>query len=253
MISAVALGAVGAVAAASAVVIGLTSSDHSAQALDSPPADPLVSTGSGAGGAAVAMSPSAGPSVPISDVTARPTPGLTGSVITTRPSQPGSAPNGGAAADLSVSVPQRSADPGSVTILLRDIGTGPVTWSATPENSWITLSQSAGTIPPGGSLTITADATGSAPSGQWTTQVSFAPGNQVLVLHGGAPATTASAPPTGPSSAPPSTGGDPTAPPTTDPPATAPPTQPPTSAPPASATGTPTTPAKPTSPPRRKR
>jgi DNA-directed RNA polymerase specialized sigma24 family protein len=227
VLSAVALGAVGAVAAASAAVLGLTSSDHPNQALDAPPADPVVTIGSGDGGLAVTMTPSAGSTATAQATNpARPGPTLTGSVITTTPPvKPGPTPTSDPGAYFFVSVNQRSADPDSVSILLRNSGTAPISWSAVPQNSWITLSQSSGRIPGGGSVTITADASSAAPAGLWTSQVDFTPGNQAVVLHGGTP----TAPPTSPTS-PPTTTSPPTAAPTTTPPTTPPTTTAPPSA-----------------------
>ncbi|HEV2640877.1 MAG TPA: hypothetical protein VGX23_37515 [Actinocrinis sp.] len=247
VLSAVAIGAVGAVAAASAVVLGLTSSEHTTQALDGSQADPLVTTGSGVGdgGLPVQVGPSAGDSASATapgagTAAGAPAPGLSGSVITQPSARSGSgsgSAGGAGAAVFFVSVNQRDGDPDSVSILLRNTGKTPLAWSAKPQTSWITLSQSSGTIPAGGSATVTALASAAAPAGQWTSQVDFTPGNQVLVLHGGIP-TASPAPPTSPpdtppTSAPPSSTG-PAAPPTdppTDPPTSAPPTDQPTDTP----------------------
>jgi Viral BACON domain len=215
VVSAVTLGAVGAVTAASAALLGLTSADHK-NVEGSPQADPSVATAAAPGGLTLPVS-TARPTSTVSGAPAAsgsgtPDPSGTASPSVTASARP-STGSGATAADFHVSVNQRSADPDSVQILLRNSGSAPLSWSASPRESWIALSQRSGTLAAGGSVTITASATSAAPSGQWTAGVVFSPGGQVVAVHGG----TAAAPPSSPPVAPPPTSTTPTAPPSSPP------------------------------------
>lgn len=226
VVSAVALGAVGAVAAATAALFGLTSADH--MNVEGPPqGDPAAAGPAGAGGLnlPVGTSPrssSADPGSPSASASG---------AASTSPAAPAAATvqPGAGAAGFHVSVNQRSAGPGSVEILLRNSSGTPLSWSATPRQGWIRLSRSSGTLAAGGSVVVTASATSAAPRGQWTATVVFAPGNQVVALHG---VTAASPPPhSSPPAAPPTSAPPPSTPPATPPPTTpsTPPSTPPTS------------------------
>jgi DNA-directed RNA polymerase specialized sigma24 family protein len=255
VVSAMALGAIGAVAAAAAAMLGVTSSPHTNAA----GAAGLDGSQSSEGlGSASSTSPAnaAGPGKLSVSVTTGSTGSPTGGLLTGAsglavglPSSaaggsggPGGAvsapPTSASAGAFYVSVNQRSADPDSVQILLRDTGTGPLSWSASPSVPWLVLSQSSGTLAPGQSLLVTATATSAAPSGLWTARIVFSPGGIVVTLHGGVPVGTTG--PTSPGSGGGSGGGAPSSP-TTPPPTTSDPTSPPTTQPPTS--------TAPTSPP----
>ncbi len=209
--SAVTLGAVGAAAAATAALLGVTSDSHSSQLIDSMPSQDPVSAGGG--GLSVSVST---PPVPLASSSARssdsrgvgknsaPAMGIGGTVRT--PSGPASGSGSGAgpgtnAADFHVSINQRDADPNSVTIVLRNSGSAPIAWKAAARDAWITLSQYSGTLAGGQSQAIVATATNEAPAGQWTSTITFSPGGAVVTLHGG------SANPSGTPSSPPASGG----------------------------------------------
>jgi len=218
--SVVALGAVGAVAAVSAALLGLTSEDHARTTLADPGLSPPTASSPDSGGLSVTVStaPAAAPTSPAAQAgpvqpsgTAVPSAGIgisgrsTSSSPAAVPGQPTANP-----ADLHVSVNQRSADPNTIMILLRNTGSVAISWTATDQDSWIALSQSAGTLGAGRSQAITATATSAAPSGQWTSRVAFAPGGTVITIRGGTatpPPSTApppSASPTPPRTPPPS-------------------------------------------------
>ncbi|HXR72236.1 BACON domain-containing protein [Actinocrinis sp.] len=218
MISAVTLGAVGAAAAATAALLGIASDGHPSQLIDSMPSQDPISA-AGGGGLTVSVST---PSLPLASSSERssstrglgkngaPATGIGGTVHTPPGSTPGSGSNPGAnGADFHVSVNQRDADPNSVTLVLRNSGTAPIAWRAAVHDSWVALSQSSGTIAGGRSQTITATATSAAPSGQWTSTITFSPGGAVVTLHGGSsnPSSAPASPPASggsTSSAPPS-------------------------------------------------
>jgi len=217
VLSAVALGTVGAAAAASAALLGLGSEHHSSQLLDATaPRDPISGTGrTGPGGLTVSVSTPAAPGTSAGTHTSNSTgrggsgpgsgSGVTATVGTAKGAGSGAGSGSGvgtgaSAADFHVSVNQRAADPNSVAILLRNTGSAPIAWSARAADSWIVLSQGSGTLAAGQSVTITAAATNAAPAGLWTSSVAFAPGGSVVTLHGGSTPPASSAPP---SSAPP--------------------------------------------------
>jgi len=206
VVSAMALGAIGAVAAAAAAMLGATSNPHSnTTALDgSQSAETL-------GSASTSPSAGAGPS----NLTVSVTTGSTGSATglltgasglgvgllpTTNAGDGSSAAASptttGSAGAFYVSVNQRAADPDSVQILLRNTGSGPLSWSAAPSESWLTLSRSSGTLAAGQSMTVTATATSAGPSGEWTARIVFSPGGIVVTLHGGVPAGSSGTPTT---------------------------------------------------------
>ena len=197
VISAMALGAVGAVAAAAAAMLGAVAHQHAnTTALDAPQggAEPLgaaagsASPSTGAGGLTVSVTTGSQTGGTGLGAGLAPT-GLAGSVGA-------GAPTTASSGTFYVSVNQRAADPESVQILLRNAGTGPLHWSATPTVSWLALSQASGTLAPGQSMQVTATATAAAPSGQWSAQIVFGPGGIVVTVHGGIPADTGSATPT---------------------------------------------------------
>jgi DNA-directed RNA polymerase specialized sigma24 family protein len=234
VLSAVALGTVGAAAAASAALLGFVSENHSPQLLDTAPSqDPISSTARG-GGLTVSVSTPAAPGTSAATHSSISAGGGTGSGVTgtvgsVKSSGPGTGTGSGSgvnAADFHVSVNQRAADPNSVAILLRNTGSVPIAWSARTGSSWIVLSQSSGTLAAGQSVALTATATNAAPAGQWTSTVTFSPGGAVVTLHGGATPPTTSAPP---SSAPP-TSSSPSSPPTTSTPTPTPSSTPSSSA-----------------------
>ena len=255
VVSAMALGAIGAVAAAAAAMLGVSSTPHTnaagAAGLDG-------SQSSDGLGSASSTSPAnaAGPGKLSVSVTTGSAGSPTGGLLTGAsglavglPSSaaggsdgPGAAsppPTSAAAGAFYVSVNQRSADPDSVQILLRDTGTGPLPWSAVPSVPWLVLSQSSGTLAAGQSLLLTATATSAAPNGLWTARIVFSPGGIVVTLHGGIPVGTTG--PTSPTSGGGGTGGGAPSSPTTPPPTTSAPSSPPSTQPPTS--------TAPTSPP----
>jgi DNA-directed RNA polymerase specialized sigma24 family protein len=199
--SAVALGAVGAVAAVSAVLLGLTSENSPQAVLGDPGVSLPIKPTADAGGLTVSVStapaatesavahagsaPPPGAVVPVSRDIGQSSP----AAATSPPGQPPAANP----ADFHVSVNQRSGDPNTIVILLRNSGPTSIAWIATAQYSWIALSQSSGTLGAGQSLVVTASATSAAPAGQWTSQVDFAPSGTVLTIHGG----TADTPPPG--------------------------------------------------------
>ena len=197
VVSAMARGAIGAVAAAAAAMLGVGSNPHSnTTALDGSPGSENVGVSSGStpsaqstsrmtvsvttastGAAGLPSGASLGVGLPIAGSTSG-----SGSASAT----PTSASSGA----FYVSVNQRAADPNSVQILLRNTGTGPLRWSASPSVSWLALSQNSGTLAAGQNMAVTATATSGAPSGQWSAQIVFSPGGIVVTLHGGIPAST---------------------------------------------------------------
>jgi DNA-directed RNA polymerase specialized sigma24 family protein len=246
VVSAMALGAIGAVAAAAAAMLGVSSNPHtttgaagldgsqSAEGLGSAsstgaPSAPgtgrmSVSVTTGAAGSPTGglLTGASGLAVGLPSTTA-----LTGSTGAGSGTTP--PPTSAASGAFFVSVNQRSADPDSVQILLRDTGTGPLSWSAAPSVPWLVLSQGSGSLAAGQSLVITATATSAAPSGQWTARIVFSPGGIVVTLHGGIPVTSDPTTPTSGGGSASSTPSNPTTPPpTTSAPTTPPSTQPPT-------------------------
>jgi hypothetical protein len=207
VLSAVTLGAVGAAAAATAALLGITSDGHSSQLLDSTPSqDPAGVPG---GGLTVSVStppvPLASSSIRSSSSRGRGKNGASGIGIGgIVHSPPGTAPgsgsgsdSGASAADFHVSINQRDADPNSVTIVLRNSGSAPIAWQAAAHDTWIALSQSSGTLGGGQSQAIVATVTSAAPSGPWTSTITFSPGGAVVTLHGGSsnPSSAPASPP----------------------------------------------------------
>jgi len=197
VVSAMALGAIGAVAAAATAMLGAGSNPNSnTTALDG-------SQGSENAGVSSSSTPSAHGtgrmtvSVSTASTGAAGLPsgaslgvGLPVAGSSSGSDSAGATPTSASSGAFYVSVNQRAADPNSVQILLRNTGTGPLKWSASPSVSWLALSQSSGTLAAGQSVTITATATSGAPSGQWSAQIVFGPGGIVVTLHGGVPAST---------------------------------------------------------------
>lgn len=223
--SAVALGAVGVVAAGAAALLGLTSEGHGQSMLGDPGLPLPTGPGTDLGRLSVTVStdPAAAPtSSPVAQVAPARPPGAVvpaagngnpgsgaPSTSSTGSGQPTANP-----ADFHVSVNQRSADPNNIVILLRNTGATPISWTAAAQDSWIDLSQSSGTLGAGQSQDITATASSAAPAGQWTSRVAFAPGGTVLTIRGGTattpppsssppPSASPSSPPPPPSSSPP--------------------------------------------------
>jgi DNA-directed RNA polymerase specialized sigma24 family protein len=247
VVSAMALGAIGAVAAAAAAMLGVGSHPNSnTAALDGSQGTENVGTSSTSSAAV----PGNANHMTVSVTTASPgTHGFGAGLVPTANgggtvggSAAGASPTSAASGAFYVSVNQRDGDPNSVRILLRNTGSGPLNWYAAPSVSWLTLSQSSGTLAAGQSTTVTATATGSAPSGEWAAQILFSPGGIIVTLHGGVPAgsggttptsgsggtsgggsttPTGSTTSTGPTTSP--TTGSPTPPPSTTPPSTPPP------------------------------
>ena len=207
VVSAMALGAIGAVAAAAAAMLGVTSTPHSnTTALDGPQSSEGLGSaatgdptgGTGAGRLSVSVTTGSAGSTTGGLLTGDSGLGV-GLLPTSLASASGASGSGGAAASTPttasagafyVSVNQRSADPDSVQILLRNTGGSALNWSAAPSESWLTLSQGSGTLAAGQSLVVTATATSAAPSGQWAAQIVFSPGGIVVTLHGGIPVST---------------------------------------------------------------
>ena len=206
VVSAMALGAIGAVAAAAAAMLGVTSTPHSnTAALDGSQSSEGLGTAStgdpsgGAGAGRLSVSVTTGSAGSATGGLLTGDSGLgVGLLPTALASASGtsgaaaaaSAPTTASAGAFYVSVNQRSADPDSVQILLRNTGGSPLNWSAAPSESWLTLSQGSGTLAAGQSLEVTATATSAAPSGQWAAQIVFSPGGIVVTLHGGIPVST---------------------------------------------------------------
>jgi DNA-directed RNA polymerase specialized sigma24 family protein len=217
VVSAMALGAIGAVAAAAASMLGGSNPHSNTTALDGSQGSENVGTSS-----TPSTSNTSRMTISVTTVSKGSTGLLTGPAsvvgLPTSPSSSSSAasptPTSASSGAFYVSVNQRAADPNSVQILLRNTGGGPLHWSAAPSVSWLTLSQSSGTLAAGQSLNVTATATSSAPSGQWAAQIVFSPGGIVVTLHGGVPVSTGGG----------GGGGTPTASPTTAPPTTTSPT-----------------------------
>jgi DNA-directed RNA polymerase specialized sigma24 family protein len=219
VVSAMALGAIGAVAAAAAALLGATGNPHTNNtALDNPQSSEV--TGSLGTPAAARSASRGGMSVTVTAGGAASSQAATTPLglplVGTSTGSDASSPAASASASASavtaggfyVSVNQRDGDPYSVQILLRNAGTAPLSWSATPNVSWLTLSRGSGTLAPGQSLAVTATATSAAPSGQWSAQIAFQPGGVLATVHGGIPSGSPSAAPTGST---PSSGGSPSA------------------------------------------
>ncbi|MBS2965043.1 sigma-70 family RNA polymerase sigma factor [Actinocrinis puniceicyclus] len=219
VLSAVALTAVGAAAATASALLGTDSDGHTTRLSESTPSQGSVSVPGGGGRltASVSSAPLPAASSSAGVLKVRRTGVRAPGAAAGDPSDPaGGAPDPGsgpasgpsaAAADFHVSVNQRAADPNSVTILLRNTGSAPVSWQATPQDSWIVLSRGSGTLDGGQSLTITATATAAAPTGPWTSKVAFAPGGSVVVFQGGS--SDASSAPASPSASGGATGSTP--------------------------------------------
>lgn len=207
VLSAVTLGAVGTVAAATAALLGIASDSHSSPVTDAMPSRDAV----GPSGDGLTVSVSTPPvlltssSAHASASRGRGHTDVGGTAAVGAAQNPGSTTPGSGtdpavnAADFHVSVNQRAADPNSVAIVLRNSGSTPIAWQAVTQDSWITLSQSSGTLAGGQSEAITATATSAAPAGEWTSTVTFSPGGAVVTLHGGysAPSSASTNPTSG--------------------------------------------------------
>lgn len=143
-------------------------------------------------------------------------------------SGPSQDPSG--AGQLHISVSQRSNNPHDVEVTLWNSGTSPISWSATPDAPWLSLSATSGMLAGGGqtSLHVLVDRSGE-PKGPWTAHVRFDPSGQTISING---VGGSGGGPSGPPSTSPSSG------PTT--PSTSPPPPPPPTSPSGSPSGTPT-------------
>ena len=106
---------------------------------------------------------------------------------------------------LHISVSQRSNDPGEVDVTLWNSGTSPVSWSATPDAPWLSLSATSGILAGGGQTSIHVLVDSSAePNGPWTAHVRFDPSGQTVSINGvgGSGGTSSSPPSSSPSSGP---------------------------------------------------
>ena len=132
------------------------------------------------------------------------------------PSQtdPSQAPSDGG--QLHISVSQRSNNPHDVVVTLWNSGTSPVSWTATPDASWLTPSATSGMLAGGAqtSLHVLVDAAGE-PKGPWTAHVRFDPSGQMVSINGAGSGSGGGSPsgpskpssPGGPTSGSPSGGG----------------------------------------------
>jgi DNA-directed RNA polymerase specialized sigma24 family protein len=107
---------------------------------------------------------------------------------------------------LTVSVNQRSNNPGEVTVTLRNSGDAPVAWTATADAPFLTLSQSSGVLPAGGQQVVKITvAQNAAPPTGWQAHVRFDPSGATVTLSGsgsgsggnGGPSTSPSTTPSG--------------------------------------------------------
>ncbi|MEY9933440.1 DNA-directed RNA polymerase specialized sigma24 family protein [Catenulispora sp. GP43] len=134
-------------------------------------------------------------------------------------SAPSQDPSGDA--QLHISVSQRSNNPGDVDVTLWNSGTSPISWAASPDASWLSLSATSGMLAGGAqtSVHILVDSS-AAPSGPWTAHVRFDPSGQMVSINGvGGSGGGSSSPsgPTGPSSPSSPSGGSPSGPSSTPP------------------------------------
>ncbi|MER8057233.1 MULTISPECIES: BACON domain-containing protein [unclassified Streptomyces] len=138
----------------------------------------------------------------------------------------------GSAGSMSVT----AANDGDTTLItLTATGPDPVRWSAATGSAWLYLSRSAGTLAPGGSVTLKAYVDHlHEPRGAWQARISIAPAGAVVTITGSGPVPTR---PTPTSPATPAPTSPPTSPPPAQPTPSPTPTDPPTST---SATPTPT-------------
>ncbi|KUM86455.1 BACON domain-containing protein [Streptomyces pseudovenezuelae] len=133
-------------------------------------------------------------------------------------------------------------DGDTTLITLTATGDTPVRWSATTGASWLYLSQSAGALKPGESLTIKVYVDHlREPSGPWSARVAVSPAGAVVTIqgYGTAPAPSVPGEPTKPPSSPSPTASAPSEPPASDPPTSSPSPTPPDPTPTASASPTP--------------
>ncbi|MEY9859022.1 DNA-directed RNA polymerase specialized sigma24 family protein [Catenulispora sp. GAS73] len=123
------------------------------------------------------------------------------------PSQSGDSPSQDPSQDgqLHISVTQRSNDPSDVVVTLWNSGTSPVSWTASPDQPWLSLSATSGMLAGGGqtSIHVLVDASAE-PSGAWTAHVRFDPSGQMVSINGvgGSGGGPSSTPSTSPSSGP---------------------------------------------------
>ncbi|MET9954979.1 hypothetical protein ABZ135_26005 [Streptomyces sp. NPDC006339] len=119
---------------------------------------------------------------------------------------------------------------GATTLLtLTNEGGAPAAWSLWSDAPWLYVSQAAGTLRPGGSITVRISVDPSRePAGPWSARVGVEPSGAVVRIDGHG----ATRPPTTGPTPPPSTTEPTTPPPTSEPPTTPPPTTDPTTPPP---------------------
>jgi DNA-directed RNA polymerase specialized sigma24 family protein len=117
----------------------------------------------------------------------------------------GPSQNPGGDGELHISVSQRSNNPQDVDVTLWNSGTSPLSWSATPDAPWLSLSATSGMLAGGGqtSLHVLVDRSGE-PNGAWTAHVRFDPSGQMVSINGvGGPGSgSSSSPSSSPSSGP---------------------------------------------------
>ncbi|MFY4721216.1 BACON domain-containing protein [Streptomyces sp. LaBMicrA B280] len=129
----------------------------------------------------------------------------------------------GSAGSLSVT----AANDGDTTLItLTATGQDPVRWSAVTGSAWLYLSQSAGTLASGESVTLKAYVDHlHEPRGAWQARISIAPAGTVVTITGSGPLPTHPTPPPPP----PTPTSPPTSPPPTQPTSSPTPTDPPPS------------------------
>ncbi|MFL6117125.1 MAG: BACON domain-containing protein [Catenulispora sp.] len=140
---------------------------------------------------------SGSPTPPVGSVPWRPLPSAT-----TGPSQDPTSDTG----QLNISVKQRSNNPNEVTVTLWNSGTAPVSWAATADVRWLSLSAVSGMLAPGAqtSVRIVVDHRAE-PNGPWRAHVRFDPSGEMIALGGsgsGKPGAPSSTPTTAPSTTP---------------------------------------------------
>jgi DNA-directed RNA polymerase specialized sigma24 family protein len=158
---------------------------------------------------------------------------------------------------LNVAADQRSALPWSVTVRLWNSGSAPVSWTATPDVGYVSLSQRSGTLQPGQQQAVVITVNPAQAPPNWVAHVRFDPSGAVVVLRAGnggstppgtpSPTPTPSRTPTPPPTQSPTPSQSPSSstPPTTTPSVVTPTTNPPSSTVPPS----PGTPSASTTPP----
>ncbi len=149
--------------------------------------------------AVVAATPST--PAPVSGTPTPPAGGVPWNPLPSATAGPSQEPTSGTG-QLNISVTQRSNNPREVTVTLWNSGTAPVSWAATADARWLSLSAVSGMLAPGAqtSVRIVVDRRAE-PDGPWQAHVRFDPSGEMVALSGrGNPGTPSSTPPTTPSS-----------------------------------------------------